>query len=127
MKATERSQIIDCFVEAKDAKGNRKSKREVRFLIGTTLALGKGLGLTQACNVVLMEPDKFTVESQAYGRVNRIGQRNPITRSYRLITAGSEIEGKILKRQVDRKEVYGRLVVDEESERVGGVGLGIST
>jgi len=127
MKATERSQIIDCFMEAKDAKGNRKSKREVRFLIGTTLALGKGLGLTQACNVVLMEPDSFTVESQAYGRVNRIGQRNPITRSYRLIAVGSEIEGKILKRQVDRKEFYGRLIVDEESERIESIGLGIST
>lgn len=70
--------------------------------------MGKGLGLTRAHNVVLMEPDSFSIEVQAYGRVDRIGQKNPFSYSYRLIDAGSEIEKKIIKRQVNRNETYGR-------------------
>lgn len=125
MKASERQFLIDCFSDAKDEKQNLKYKREIKFLIGTTFALGKGLGLTRARNVVLMEPDNFTTESQAYGRVDRIGQKNPISRSYRLIDVGSEIEQKIIKRQVDRNESYGRPIDNEEVEG-SQVGLGIT-
>lgn len=126
MKASERQLVIDCFMDAKDDKNNPKYNREVRFLIGTTIAMGKGLGLTRARNVILMEPDNFTTESQAYGRVDRIGQRNPISGSYRLIDAGSEIEQKIIQRQVNRNESYGRPVENVEDVQPGDIGLGIS-
>lgn len=126
MKASERQLIIDCFSDAKDDKNNPKYKREVKFLIGTTLAMGKGLGLTRAHNVVLMEPDNYTTESQAYGRVDRIGQKNPVSESYRLIDVGSEIEQKIIQRQVNRNESYGRPVEAVEEVTSEFVGLGIS-
>jgi SNF2 family DNA or RNA helicase len=126
MKASERQQVIDCFSDAKDDKNNPKYKREVRFLIGTTLAMGKGLGLTRARNVILMEPHNFTTESQAYGRVDRIGQRNPISGSYRLIDVGSEIEQKIIQRQINRNESYGRAIDSAEDAQTGAIGLGIT-
>lgn len=126
MKASERQLIIDCFLDAKDEKNNPKYKREVTFLIGTTFAIGKGLGLIRARNVVLMEPDNFTTESQAYGRVDRIGQRNPVSGSYRLIDVGSEIEQKIIQRQINRNESYGRAVDAVEEVQPELVGLGIS-
>lgn len=126
MRASERQQTIDCFCDAKDDKNNPKYKREVRFLIGTTFAMGKGLGLTRARNVILMEPDNFTTESQAYGRVDRIGQRNPVSGSYRLIDVGSQIEQKIIERQINRKESYGRAIESGEDAQSGATGLGIS-
>lgn len=118
MKASERQAIVDAFVDAK-GKSQAMFKRDIKFLIGTTQAMGTGLELTRAHNVVLMEPDEFTKECQAYGRVDRIGQANPVSYSYRLIDGGSEIEKKILQRQVNMKESYGR------AEAAGLVGLGI--
>jgi SNF2 family DNA or RNA helicase len=111
MKGSEKAEIINAFTDACDLKGKRKSKKDIRFLIGTSRLLGVGLQLTRACNVVLMEPDnEFVREMQAYTRVHRIGQKNPLSRSYRLIDSGSEIEESILKRQKDRKEFAGRVV-----------------
>jgi SNF2 family DNA or RNA helicase len=119
MKASEKAEIINAFTDAIDLKGKRKSKRDVRFLIGTSRLLGVGLQLTRACNVVLMEPDnEFVREMQAYARVHRIGQKNPLSRSYRLIDSGSEIEEAILKRQRDRKEVAGTPVSEEKTEQM---------
>lgn len=55
-----------------------------------------------------MEPDyDFTRELQAYARINRIGQENEETRSYRLVNSNSEVEQRIVKRQNDRKEYPG--------------------
>ncbi|KAE9363422.1 hypothetical protein N431DRAFT_357289 [Stipitochalara longipes BDJ] len=119
MKASEKSEIINGFTDAVDLKGKRKSKKDICFLIGTSRLLGVGLQLTRACNVVLMEPDnEFIREMQAYARVHRIGQKNPISRSYRLIDSGSEIEEAILKRQRDRKEFAGREIGSEEAEEI---------
>ena len=119
MKASEKGEIINAFTDAVDAKGKRKAKRDVRFLIGTSRLLGVGLQLTRACHVVLMEPDnEFTRELQAYARVHRIGQKNPLSRSFRLIDSGSEIEQDILKRQKDRQEFAGRKLSEEEIEQL---------
>jgi SNF2 family DNA or RNA helicase len=119
MKASEKAEIINAFTDAVDLKGKRKSKTDVRFLIGTSRLLGVGLQLTRASNIVLMEPDnEFVREMQAYARVHRIGQKNPLSRSYRLIDSGSEIEEAILKRQKDRNEFAGRLFSAEEAEQI---------
>lgn len=120
MKAREKNEIINGFTDALDDRGKRKAKANIQFLIGTTRYLGVGLHLTRASNVVLMEPDyDFSRELQGYHRVHRIGQRNPLTRSFRLIDSGSEIEQRILKRQRDRKEFPGRIMSDQEIETFG--------
>ena len=115
MKASEKTELVDAFTDAYDDKSNRKTKKDVRFLIGTSRLLGVGLQLTRACHCVLMEPDnEYVRELQAYARVHRIGQKNPLSRSYRLINSLSEIEQAILKRQEDRKEFAGRKLSEEE-------------
>ncbi len=119
MKGSEKGEIINAFMDTTDDKGNRKTKREVRILIGLTRVIGVGLQLQKACHVVLMEPDyEFVRELQAYARVHRIGQKNPLSRSYRLIDSKSEVEGLILKRQADRKELAGRLITEEEVAKI---------
>ena len=111
MTLKEKSEIINAFT----GKEKTSSKRDVQILIGTTRLLGVGLQLTRACNIVLMEPDHhFVRELQGYARVHRIGQRNPLSYSYRLIDDSSEIENRILKRQADRKEIPGRRLGQEE-------------
>jgi len=114
MKGSEKTDIINAFTDAVDPKGKRKCKKDIRFLIGTSRLLGVGLQLTRASHVVLMEPDnEFVREMQGYARVHRIGQKNPLSRSYRLIDSGNEVEAAILKRQKDRKEFAGRLISEE--------------
>jgi SNF2 family DNA or RNA helicase len=115
MKASEKTGILNAFSEAMDDKGKRKAKKDIRYLIGTTRLLGVGLQLTRACNLVLMEPDnEFVREMQGYARIHRIGQKNPLSRPFRLINVESEIEQQILKRQEDRREFPGRLIIESE-------------
>ncbi len=105
-----RADAVESFTDALDDKGNRKQKHNYQFLVGTTKFLNTGLQLTRACNVVLMEPDFiFANEIQSYARVYRIGQKNPESKSYRLIDDGSAIERAIIERQVNRQEYLGRL------------------
>jgi SNF2 family DNA or RNA helicase len=119
MKASEKTGILNAFTEALDDKGKRKTKKDIRYLIGTTRLMGVGLQLTRACNLVMMEPDnEFVREMQGYARVHRIGQKNPLSRSFRLINAESEIEQQILKRQEDRREFPGRLIIESEVEQL---------
>lgn len=140
MTVKEKSEIINSFnfAASKDNPKNKgTSKQDIQVLIGTTRLLGVGLQLTRACNIVLMEPDHhFVRELQGYARVHRIGQRNPISYSYRLIEESSEIEQRVLKRQADRKETTGKRVAAEEVEKLipaGKVGaeaeepIGVST
>jgi len=119
MKLSEKNAILDAFKDTVDDKGKRKSKNDYQFLIGCTRYIGVGLHLTRASTIVLFEPDyDFAREVQAYHRVHRIGQKNPQTRSYRLIDAGSEIEGLILKRKQDRREIFGKPVDIVDSQEV---------
>jgi SNF2 family DNA or RNA helicase len=120
MKAREKNDIINAFTDAVDDKQKRKTKSNIQILIGITRYVGVGLHLTRATNVVLMEPDyDFGRELQAYHRIHRIGQQNPLTKSFRLIDADSEIEQRILKRQQDRKEFPGRILSNEEVFNLG--------
>lgn len=113
MKIKERIQEIEAFTDALDERHKRKQAKNNQFLIGTTRIIGQGLQLTRACHIVLMEPDyEFSRELQGYARVHRIGQKNPISYSYRLIASGSEIEQRILKRQEDRGEFSGKKLVE---------------
>ncbi|PBP28226.1 SNF2 family protein [Diplocarpon rosae] len=117
MRGSEKREIIHAFTGATDDQGKPKSKKEVRILIGLTQIIGVGLQLQQACHVVLMEPDyDFVRELQAYARVHRIGQKNPLSRSYRLIDSTNDVEQSILQRQERRKEVAGRRISAEEVE-----------
>ena len=50
------------------------------------------------------------VEKQAYGRVNRIGQANARSFSYRLVNVGAVVERRIVARQVERREGRGKVV-----------------
>ncbi|KAI9047127.1 hypothetical protein LZ554_008581 [Drepanopeziza brunnea f. sp. 'monogermtubi'] len=117
MPPRERRSILDAFTDAKDDKGNRKQKADYQFLVGTTRIIGAGLQLTRACNVIMMEPDyEFYRELQGYARVHRVGQRNPESRSYRLLESGNQVESRILQRQAERGEFPGR--PDEEEEDI---------
>ncbi|PVH73772.1 hypothetical protein DL98DRAFT_519725 [Cadophora sp. DSE1049] len=117
----DRKAIIEAFTDAKDQKKERKQKANYQFLVGTTRIIGAGLQLTRACNVVMMEPDyEFHRELQGYARVHRIGQKNPGSRSYRLIDALDPVEQSILERQAARGEFPGRLDKAEGSD-VGSV------
>lgn len=116
MKQSEKHAIIDGLTDAvsgKDKDGNdkRKTRNNYQILVGTVQALGVGLQLTRAQDIVLMEPDtNFNRQIQAYARVHRIGQRNPGTLSFRLIDSGSEIEQAIVKKERDRREFPGKLL-----------------
>jgi hypothetical protein len=132
MKQRERTAVIDAFTDAVDKdSGTRKQKLNFQILIGTTRLIGTGLQLTRACNLVMMEPDyEFYRELQVVARVHRIGQKNPRSYSFRLIDQGSEIEKRIVKRQEDRGEIFGkevktRLLSDFIAEREGVISLGI--
>ncbi|CZT12306.1 uncharacterized protein RCO7_09039 [Rhynchosporium graminicola] len=117
MKPSEKVKIINAFTDTAEDTKAKSYKKEVRILIGLTRSIGVGLQLQKACHIVLMEPDcVFVDELQAYGRVHRIGQRNPLSRSFRLIDDGSDIEKLILKRQEDRKEVAGTKIGELEVE-----------
>jgi hypothetical protein len=116
-----RTAMVEAFTDdtTNDKHGNliRKQTQDFQFLIGTTPLLSKGLQLTRACNVVLMEPDhEFFRELQGYARVNRIGQRNPCSYTYRLIDNGSTVEHSILSRQAKRNEFPGKVLKDDLEE-----------
>lgn len=123
LKPSARKAIIEAFTDAKDEKGKRKQNANYQYLVGTTRIIGSGLQLTRSCNVVMMEPDyEFYRELQGYTRVHRIGQKNPESRSYRLINAGNPWEKKILERQVERGEFPGKPDADEDNpKRYGSV------
>ena len=83
-----------------------------RFLVGTSATLGTGFTLTKAFRIVLVEPDWLvSTELQVRKRVNRIGQRNLKTISYRLLAPDSVIEKGILRRQCTRS-VFSKLILD---------------
>jgi hypothetical protein len=126
MKQRERTAVIDSFTDAIDKDSSmRKQKKDFQIIVGTKRLIGTGLQLTRACNLVLMEPDyEFYRELQAIARIHRIGQKNPRSYSFRLIGQGSEIENRIMKRQEDRGEAFGKeiqtkLLEDFMAERGG--------
>src|SRR5436190_12169486 len=78
-----------------------------RILVGTIEVLGIGHQLTRAFRIILTEPDHlFSNEYQAIKRINRIGQENERTYSYRLYCKKSEVEMLIVKRQDARKALH---------------------
>ena len=93
---------------------NFKSSSKVNVLLLATKSGANGLNLTEAVNVILVEPVLSpAVEAQAVSRVLRIGQTKE-THVYRLIVEGT-IEEKILTLQSQRKEA-------EQAEAAGVVG-----
>lgn len=127
MKPSEKNALIHAFTSPPSPSSSSSSsssatsppskssskapQKEVRILIGLTHIVGVGLQLQRACHAVLMEPDyDFVRELQAYARVHRIGQKNPRSRSFRLVDCESEVESAILARQRARGELAGREV-----------------
>jgi superfamily II DNA or RNA helicase len=81
---------------------NFKASSDVNVLLLATKSGANGLNLTEATNVVLVEPVMSpAVEAQAVSRVLRIGQTKD-THVYRLIVKGT-IEEKIVKMQQSRR------------------------
>jgi hypothetical protein len=79
-----------------------KASSEVNVLLLATKSGANGLNLTEATNVVLVEPVMSpAVEAQAVSRVLRIGQTKD-THVYRLIIKGT-IEEQIVKMQQHRR------------------------
>jgi hypothetical protein len=111
MPPAAKNSMIEAFIEdAMDAPSSRARKHYVnyQFLIGTTAQLGKGHQLTRASVVVLMEPQlNFKDEHQAFCRVRRIGQKNPVTYTYKLLDAGSKIEKQIQKNHEGQGGIHG--------------------
>lgn len=71
MKSKERSEVLGTFTKTFNDKVQQEPIRSIQILIGTTRLIGKGLQLTNAANLVLMEPDyDFVNELQAYGRIH---------------------------------------------------------
>jgi len=104
MKTKDRTDMMEAFTgeQTEDRNGNlvRKQGKNYQFLIGTLKQLSAGHHLTRAATVILMEPLLDPREErQAYGRVRRIGQRNPCTFTWRLIDFGSGIEAVVTDRQ----------------------------
>ncbi|KAG4442008.1 hypothetical protein IFR05_002476 [Cadophora sp. M221] len=88
----DRKATIDAFTDAKDLKQQRKHKANYQFLVVPPRVL------------------------QGYARVHRIGQRNPESRSYRLIDASDPMEQSIIERQEARGEYPGRPDKVEDSD-----------
>lgn len=111
--------FTDAMTENKQGQVVRRRRENLQILLGTTPMLSKGLQLTRAANVVMMEPDhEFARELQGYARVNRIGQRNPWTFTYRLVDDGSTVESAILARQEERGEFPGRMIKPDRAEKI---------
>ena len=77
-----------------------------------------GLNLTAAHHVVLLEPQLTPgIETQAIGRVHRLGQTHPVT--VHRIQARQTIENQVLVLQERRKRMYqdrGAAVLERVSE-----------
>ena len=62
--------------------------------------MGTGVTCVRAFRIILLEPDYLKrTEAQGIFRICRIGQRNPMTYSYRMICPGSKVEQTIISRQ----------------------------
>jgi len=86
-----------------------------QILVGTLDVLGYGHQLTKAFRIILTEPDHlFSNEYQAIKRINRNGQHNPKTYSYRLYCEESEVEMLIVKRQDARKTLHDAVLAIKE-------------
>lgn len=82
-----------------------KASSDVNVLLLATKSGANGLNLTEATNVVLVEPVMSpSVEAQAVSRVLRIGQTKD-THVYRLIVKGT-IEEQIVKMQQNRRVAH---------------------
>lgn len=126
MSISDRTAMLDAFTDAttenRHGKTVRSRRQDIQFLVGTTFMLSKGLQLTRAGHVVLMEPDhEFFRELQGYARVNRIGQKNPWTFSYRLMDDGSKVEKLILDSQKERDEFHGKVLKPGDVVKMGPV------
>lgn len=119
MKLQARDTAIAAFNDTMAPNGkSRVTPLNYQILIGEYRHLGIGQQLTRACNLVLMEPNYDTSkESQAYARIHRIGQKNKVTYSYRLLDASSAVEARIVSRQEQQKFTMGTAVTITEGER----------
>ena len=108
LRLTERSNIKMGFQDDIDTDtGKEAVTYHPRILVGTIEVLGVGHQLTRAFRIILTEPDHlFSNEYQAIKRINRIGQENRKTYSYRLYCKESEVEMLIVNRQNARKVLH---------------------
>lgn len=88
-------------------------------IISTFSLIEVGYTCVRAFRLVLMGPEWLHLEeSQAMARIRRIGQRNPVTYTYRLICQNVNIEQGMVDRQATRDE-FNRMSMEirEDMER----------
>jgi SNF2 family DNA or RNA helicase len=115
LKVQKRQELVNLFQQSgleesfqeleldDDQQSPESSSTAPDILIGTTLTLGVGLTCTRAFRLIQLEPDYvMRNEKQGVKRINRIGQKNPKTYSYRLTCPDSEIENNIIDRHTLR-------------------------
>lgn len=99
LPGTERAKIVREFNE----------DEQFQILVGTTGVMGQGISLVRAFRIVLMEPSSMArVEDQAIFRINRIGQMNRLTISYRLYCEDSIPERRLMDKHDIRSELLGQ-------------------
>jgi SNF2 family DNA or RNA helicase len=92
--AKRRSDILNIF----------RHTDEIQILLCNFKVGAEGLNLTQACNVITIEPHwNHVLENQAISRVWRNGQERPVN-VHRIITNGT-IENQIVKLCNEKKSV----------------------
>jgi SNF2 family DNA or RNA helicase len=99
-----RTEKFDAFQRELDDSGGLKYK-PVRIILAPLTSIAEGITLTKAKYCVLLEPQyKMMMEMQLFGRHGRIGQKNPVTHSFRLYI-NDGIESKIMARHEHRKQL----------------------
>jgi Superfamily II DNA/RNA helicases, SNF2 family len=117
MDTDERAEVVEAFNEDLPLKiSTTTNQRSPDILISTTSLIGQGLTLIRAFRLILMGPEWLaTDEDQCVGRIQRLGQQNACTISYRLIGKGVKVEEGILNRQKMRKE-FDRMALELQEE-----------
>lgn len=114
-KSIESSAVItgDTPIEERNQIVEKFQNGEIRVIIGTTGAMGTGLTLTRASNVIMLELDWTPANlEQAEDRCHRIGQDNSVLVQY-LVLYGS-LDAKMMNKVCVKGKLI-REALDEET------------
>jgi hypothetical protein len=101
LSSAEKERMIEAFQDEME-DGERKVKKNPRLLVSTLGVLAAGVTLHRAFRLCLLEPHWMSREEfQLNSRIQRIGQENAATYTYRLYT-NAEVDTTIMSRQKNR-------------------------
>jgi SNF2 family DNA or RNA helicase len=73
-------------------------------MVATTSAFGTGISLTSALWIALVEPDfRIAVMKQAWYRIFRQGNKNPIVYAFLITVTNCDVEAKIMRKNEVRE------------------------